>query len=205
MVGGHAGDAVTVHEEAGDAHTLGDGGSAHLGALGHGGGHADGICASLVGDIRTAHEVIDSGEGEELGDLLGGDDLVGDAEPDLEVPFAHKGLHARRRRGDRQVTDRTKAGRVTGLFFQSLVQISRVAAHPQRCLVVEASTRDETRSVPGRAGGEVVLLQEENIAHPQLGQVVGDRAANDSTTHDDETGPCGQGAHHVSLLERAGE
>ena len=47
---------------------------------------------------------------------------------------------------------------------------------------------DEPGGVPGGARGELVPLQQEDVAHAERGQVVGDAAADDATTDDDDVG-----------------
>ena len=66
---------------------------------------------------------------------------------------------------------------------------------------MEAGARDEPCRVPGRARGEGMLLYEQDVGHSQLGEVIGDRATDHATPHDDDLGPGGQRVHFSSCVE----
>ena len=54
--------------------------------------------------------------------------------------------------------------------------------------------------MPGRARRELVLLNEQNIAHPELREVVRDRTADDAAADDDDSCACRQDLGHRVLL-----
>ena len=46
-----------------------------------------------------------------------------------------------------------------------------------------------------------MLLYEQDVGHSQLGEVIGDRATDHATPHDDDLGPGGQRVHYSSCVE----
>ena len=68
------------------------------------------------------------------------------------------------------------------------VEVTRVAAHPQRRLVGHAGRGDEPGGVPGRPRGQLVALEQQDVAPAQLGQVVGDAGADHAAADDDDLG-----------------
>ena len=51
---------------------------------------------------------------------------------------------------------------------------------------------DEARRVPGRAGGELVLLQHDHVRAVVAREVIGGRAADDAAADDDDLGVGGK-------------
>lgn len=50
--------------------------------------------------------------------------------------------------------------------------------------------------MPGGAGGELLALQQHHIGDALLGEVIGDRAADDTAADDHDIGALGQGPGH---------
>ena len=73
-----------------------------------------------------------------------------------------------------------------GLLFQTRIEIARVASHPERRVVVITGAGDQACGVPGGPRRELVLLDQEDVADAELGQVVGNGAADDAATDDDD-------------------
>ncbi len=69
--------------------------------------------------------------------------------------------------------------------FQRRVELDAVAAHPRR-VARRARLADESRRVPGRAAGEPALLEQDDVAHAELREVVGSRHAGDAAADDDD-------------------
>ena len=88
--------------------------------------------------------------------------------------------------GDLDEADRLEAGRLPGLGLEPRVEIARVLAHLGRRLGGRAEGDHEPGGVPGGAGGEAVALEEHDVLPAHVGQVVGDRAADDAAADDDD-------------------
>ena len=56
---------------------------------------------------------------------------------------------------------------------------------------VARSWPDQPGGVPGRAAGELLALQQQHVGDAELGQVIGDRAADDAAADDDDVGAGG--------------
>jgi hypothetical protein len=85
------------------------------------------------------------------------------------------------------------------LRFELAVQLGAVAH--QACQVAAAAQlADEARRMPGRTMRELQALQHDNVFHAALCQVVGDAAADDAATDDDDAGVGGQGHGAVVLV-----
>ena len=89
------------------------------------------------------------------------------------------------------------AGGETGLGVEPLVELDRVFQHA-RDRGRRAQLPDEACRMPGRAGGELALLQEHDVRLMVARQMVGGRAADDAAADDDDLGMSGQ-AHRAAL------
>ena len=79
------------------------------------------------------------------------------------------------------------AGILAGLAAQLGVEADRVHHHPRQA-DRRAQLADEARRVPGRAGREVVLLDEHDVLPAEPREVVGDAAAADASADHDGPG-----------------
>ena len=88
--------------------------------------------------------------------------------------------------------DRLEPGRQARLGLEPRVQVAGVGAHRRRGLRRRPEGDDQPRRVPGRARGQLVALQQQDVGPAFAGQVVGDGAADDATSHDHDAGAIGQ-------------
>ena len=68
--------------------------------------------------------------------------------------------------------------------------------HPPR----RAQLADQPGRMPGRAAGELLALQQHHVGDAELGQVIGDRAADDAAADDDDIGAGGELGGHAGFL-----
>ena len=107
-------------------------------------------------------------------------------------------MHALRVPGEAQAAGPAKASGLTRLGLESLVEIAAVLGQPREVLG-GAQLADEAGGVPGRAGGDVATLQQEDVAPAELRQVIGHAAAGDTSAdhHHPRMGRKGAG-HRVT-------
>ena len=202
LVGDDARDLAPSAYEPGDGHAGDHGGTTVFGALGQCGGHAHRIGAALVGHVGREEHIVSAQQWEQIGDLACRDELVGYAEPDLEVALPRDGLDMSLVARDVQVADRAESRRVTRLLLEARIQVTRVARHPERRLGVIARAGDEAGRVPGRPRRQLVLLEQDDVTDSELREVVGDRGADDAAADDDHLSPRGQGTGHVASSDQ---
>ncbi len=80
------------------------------------------------------------------------------------------------------------------------VEIGRILGEPRHVLRA-AQLPDQPRRVPGRAGGQLLALQQHDVGPAELGEVIGDRTAGDAAADDDGPRPGGNGGAHASSPE----
>ena len=95
----------------------------------------------------------------------------------------------RGREGDRAAL--AVAGRLAGLRLEPAIQLRRVARE-LRHVDALAQLTDEPRRMPGGAAGELLALDEHDVAPAELRQVIGDGAADDAAADDDDAGAGGK-------------
>ena len=111
--------------------------------------------------------------------------------------------HPLRRPGDGQPTAGAVAGAEPGLGLEPGVEVGGVLHQPGAGLG-RPQLADQPGGVPGRAAGQRTLLEEHDVGPPELGQVVGDAAADDPAADDDHAGALGRaGGHDGSPLPEA--
>ena len=98
-----------------------------------------------------------------------------------------------------------KPGRLPGLGLEPGVEVARVLAHLGRGLGGRAEGDHQPGRVPGGARGEPVALEQHHVLPAHVGQVVGDRAADDAAADDDDARALGQDrvAHAADSTRRA--
>ncbi len=89
--------------------------------------------------------------------------------------------------GKAQAAVALPARRLAGLGLEPLVQLDRVLEQPGD-VGVAAQLADEPGGMPGRARGQLVALEQHDVAPAGAGEVVGDRAADDAAADDDAAG-----------------
>jgi hypothetical protein len=96
-----------------------------------------------------------------------------------------------------------EAGRLPGFRLEAEVKLRRVfrEAREIRC---RAQLADQPGSVPGGAAGQLFPLQQHHVAPAELGQMVGDRAADHSAADDHRLRVTGQISSHDVLSLGAG-
>ncbi len=192
LAGQHGADPAPVELHPGGGHAFDDPHAALLGALGQRGGHADRVGPSLVGHVERGQHVVGPGQRPHARQFPRGDLHVLDAEPVHPGGLPPERLLPLRAGGQGQVPDRAEPGGVPGLRLQLGVQVPGVPAEEQCGLVGHPGRGDQPGRVPGRTGGQPVLLQQHYVRPAQLGQVVGDAAAGHPAADDDHLSPVGQ-------------
>ena len=206
-LGQHGRDPAAAGLHAGRGHALDDLDATLPGALGERGCHADRVGPPLVGHVEAGQHVIGARQRPYRRDLGGGDLGILDAESVHPGCFPPQRLLPLRRGRQRDMADGAESGGVPGLGFQPGVQVARVPAEEQRGLVGHPGRGDQAGRVPGRSGGERVLLQQDHVGPAQVGQVVGDAAADHPAADDHYLGavghPAGDLARHPAGHLRA--
>ena len=131
---------------------------------------------------------------------LGGRDL---AHVDVEGA-GHRGLPVDlvlallgQRDGDR--ADLPHAGGDAGLGLELDVEIGGIFGEPRHVLR-GAQLADQPGGVPGRAGGELLALEQHDVGPAELGQMIGDRAAGNAAADDDRAGLGRKSGHADAAL-----
>jgi hypothetical protein len=163
-----------------------------LGAAGQGHGEVDRVDPPIAGHIEAREQVVGLGQRELLGDLARADLVDLQALSALERGDPAVFVQSARVGGGLDEPDRLEPGGQAGLGLQPGVEIAAVEPDRRRGVRRRAETRHQPGRVPGRAGGEPVALQDDDVGPAQVGQVVGDRRADDSPADDDDAGPGGQ-------------
>ena len=184
LVGVDAGDAPAGLADARHLRVLEDAHPALAGALGQRLGDVGGIGLAVGGYPQAAGH---AGEVEQrkLGARLGRRQHVG-----LDAPHLAHGrlplqlLEALARQRQRQRAVLAKAGGQTRLRLQDRQQLGRILGDlGERARAAQLA--DEAGRMPGGARGQPLALEEHHIAPAELGQVIGDRAADDAPADDD--------------------
>ena len=97
-----------------------------------------------------------------------------------------------------------QAGGQAGLGFQPLVQVAGVLAQLGRGLRRRAERRHQAGRVPGRARGQPVALEQQDVLHAQLREVIRDRGADDPAADHDHLGAVRQLARGTLRLAGPG-
>ena len=74
-----------------------------------------------------------------------------------------------------------------GLGLELDVEVGGIFGEPRHVLR-GAQLADQSRRMPGRAGGELLALKQHDVGPAELGQMIGDGAAGDAATDDDGPG-----------------
>ena len=190
LVGADAGDLPVLGQDAGDAGALADRDALVAGAPGQRGGQVGRVGPAVAGQPDRPGEVVDPHDRVELAGLVRADQLAfqlvglgGGGRP------AQLG-HAVGRAGDGDAAAPPEAGAQAGLRLQPLVQLAGVLDQPGAVLR-GAQLADQAGRVPGRAAGQLPLLEQQHVGPAQLGQVVGDAGADHAAADDDDPGPGG--------------
>ena len=159
--------------------------AALTGALGHGHGDIGGVDVAVGGVEDRALQPLDIDQRPALLDLRRGHPFVRHVAGFGSGGIDHVFVHARLGLRHAQVAHDRETGVQPGLFFQGLVEIDRVLVDVGGG-IAHVEERQQAGGVPGRAGGQLVPLQQHHVLPAGLGQMVGDGSA-DGTTADDES------------------
>ena len=185
LVGEHALDAPPVELEAGDQNALDDAHAAGPRALGIGHGEARGLDRAVVGHEHRAHDAVERDQREFLLRLLGAERVQ------VEVEAARRRRHALELApallggGKAQAADGLPFRRLARLGFQPSVELGAVL-HQLGEVALAAQLAHEAGGVPGRAVREAALLQNDDVALAELGEMIGDGAADGATANNDD-------------------
>ena len=187
----HAGDRAPRLQEPGDRHALDDRHPELARALGQRHRDVDRVGPAVLGHVEAGQDVVGAGQREQLADLTGRDLLHVDAAPPVErghPPVLLQPVGVGRHLDE---AHRLEAGRQPGLGLQAGVEVAGVLPHLGRGLGRRTEGDDQPGRVPGRARGELVALQQDDVRPPHVREVVGDRAADDATPDHDDLGALG--------------
>ncbi len=190
--------------EAGDGHPLDDRHALLAGPPGQGHGDVHRIGATVPGDVEPGQDVVHPGRREQVPDLGGGDLLHLDAEVPIERGDPPVLLEPAGIGGDLDEADRGESRRLPRLGLQPGVQVPGVLPHPGRGLRRRAERHDQTRRVPGGAGGEPVAFEQDHVTAARVREVIGDRGPDHAAADHDDPGPVGQRGSHGRSLGPAG-
>lgn len=88
--------------------------------------------------------------------------------------------------------NRLETGGQAGLGFEPGVEIAAVEADRGRGVRRRAEAGHQAGRVPGGAGGESVAFEDDDVGPAEVGEVIGDRGADDPAPDDDDSGSFGQ-------------
>ena len=146
-------------------------------ALGQRHGQVGGRDVAVVGVVERAHQPGGLAQRPELLDLGGADHLEGHADGVRGAAIVVVLVHAVAVGRQAQIARLVEAHRLAGFGFQPLVEVDGVFVDaPDRIGHVEQ--RQQAGGVPGRAVGEVGLLDQHDIRPARLGEVVEDAHAD---------------------------
>ena len=196
VVGGHtghpAGGAGAGGDHLGDGDALHDGGALLAGTLGQRHGHVDGVHPPVAGYVEAGQQVVGAGQREEVRHLLRGDLLHLHAHVAVERGDAAVLLEAIGCGGQLDEAHRLEPGGLAGLGLETAVQVACVATHRRAGLAGAAEGDHQPGGVPGGARGELVALHQHHVVPAEMGQVVGDRRADDTAADDHHSGAGGE-------------
>ncbi len=185
--GAHAAGAITVVENIRDERVLDDPHPALARPFRERLSHVRRIHASVIGEMKTGHEVVDVGEREQFLDLGRGDFAVFDPERARHRAAATHflGLVVRHRELDRSATNESR--RLTGFLLEFAVQFQRILREAGLRLRV-AQRRDQTGRVPRRTAAHLLAFEYDDVFPAEFAQMVGRRTADDPAADNDGTG-----------------
>ena len=189
-----AGDAAAGAGDGRHLDVLDDARAAHPRALGQREGDVAGIGLPVGGQVDAGDDAVGVEMRVHRGDLGRPERVHLDVEgprhgreaEELLVPLGAQG------HGHRAALP--EAGGEAGLGFQPRVEVGGVFREAGAVLA-RLQLADEPGGVPGRAGGELLALQQHHVGPAELSQVVGDGTAGDASTNNDDAGMGGQIGH----------
>jgi hypothetical protein len=168
----------------GDLGVLEDLGAARPRTLGQRHGGVDRIGLAVVGHEHGADQVFDVQQRIKLARFRRRDHLHLEAGHSRHRGAALELLEAIRVGGDPQAAVLLEAGGLAGLGFQPAIEVGGVDRQLGQ-VKRRAQLSHQTGGMPGGAASELLAFQKDDVLPAQLGQVIGDRAADDAAADDD--------------------
>ena len=189
LIGDHAADAAAgIALDRGHVRARVDLGPVVPRTVGQREGQLAGVEVAVARQERRALHAVRGHQREALLRLGRADDLEREPERLGPAGLALDLLHARLRRGQADAAELVPAGILAGLTAQRGVQLDGVHHHPRQ-RHRRAQLAHQAGGVPGRAVGQIELLDEHDVLHAELGEVVGDAAAAHAAADDDSSSP----------------
>ena len=199
-----AGHAAAFAGNAGHLDTLLDERAVLPGALGQRQRDIGRIALTVGGKPDAAGDPVEVEMRIFLLDLCRAELIAGHAEGTGHGGVAGEFLQPLTGQGDRDRTDLPQAGGDAGFGLKPLVELGRIAGELGH-VRTGAELTDETGGVPGGAGGELLAFKQDHVFPAELGQMVGDGAADDAAADDDDAGLGGKVGHDRFPLGAWGE
>ena len=187
----HARDPAGAGDDVRDARALGDAHAPHAGAAGQRRRHVDRIDGAVARQPEGAEQIADLQNGVALPSLhrrqqftLEVVGLCGGRRPaELDQSLG--------RPGHRHPTTPLETGGETGLGLELAVEAGRIL-HQSGPGLGRPELAEEACRVPRRAARQLPLFEEDDVAPPAAGQVIGGRGPDDTAADDHHTGTIGQ-------------
>ncbi len=199
LVGDDAGGAPFGAAYRRDLGVLEDLRAARPRALGESHGGVDRIGLAVLREEDAADHIVDIEQRPMALDLAGADLVDLEAEGLRHRGAAQQLLEALARRRHRDAAALLEAGRLAGLRLERRVEPGGVLREP-RHVERRPELPDEARGMPGRAAGQALALQQDDVRPAELGQMIGDRAADGAAADDDDAGVARNSLGHRSRL-----
>ena len=159
--------------------------AARAGAGGQGHGRVDRIGLPVAGQANGAVNAVQGKVRPVVEDLLRRELLHLYAEGPCRGCLPEQLFHAALVQRNRDRARRAEAGRLSCPCFEIGEELRRVAGK-SRQIPAGAQLGDETGRVPGGACRQLVLFEKKDVGASALRQVIGDGAADDASTDDDD-------------------
>ena len=141
---------------------------------------------------RAPTRPVEVAERPEVADLVGADQLEGDADGVSRAAVVAVFVHPLLVGGEPEVAGAMEAHRLPGLFLQLLIEVDRVLVQLADA-VAHVEERQQPGRVPGGACGELGLLDQHDVGPAELRQMVEHAAADDAAADH----------HHPRLIPHA--
>ena len=142
-------------------------------------GHIHRRDVAVVGMEEGAHQAVEVAERPERADLVGADQLEGDADGVRRAAIVAVLVHPLPVGGEAEVAGAVEAHRLPGLRLELLVEVDRVLVQLADA-VAHVEERQQAGGVPGGACGELGLLDQHDVGPAELRQMVEHAAADDA-------------------------
>ena len=164
-----------------------------------------GLTCPSFGQEDAARDILHVVVRQAFLDLARRDHLHVEAEVLGHGGAAHQLLKAAIGQRDRDRAVLLEAGGLAGFLLEALEEAGGVLGEFGQ-VARGAELTDEAGGMPGGAGGELLALQQDHIGDALLGQVIGNRAADNAAADDHDIGARGQGlGHGPGTPDRGGE